>query len=231
MKKLYPLIIIFVLFSTDLCSQNKKAGGYKGLWYNFRTSYEYGYKYAGGLATFSSQHNPMAIHAPEVKKTYFVYCGTADPAVSHLQIMISYFDHNIRKIARPVIVHDKMGVSDPQDNASLSIDRRGYIWVFVSGRNRTRPGYVFRSDTPWSIENFSQVLRDELLFPQAWWIDTSFMLMHAKSRGRNKALLVRQRRWSEMDFFIRACNDGRSSPCYKCPGQQALFCFQLVSEG
>jgi hypothetical protein len=183
MKKIYPVILILVLFSADLCSQNKKADGYKGLWYNFRTSYEHGYKYAGGLATFSSQHNPMAIHSPQVKKTFFVYCGTADPELSHLQIMISYFDHNIRKVARPVIVHDKMGVSDPQDNASLSIDRRGYIWVFVSGRNRTRPGYVFRSDRPWSIENFSQVLRDELLFPQAWWIDTSFMLMHAKSRG------------------------------------------------
>jgi hypothetical protein len=183
MKKLYLVILTIVLFSAVLNSQNKKADGYRGLWYNFRTSYEYGYKYAGGLATFSSQHSPMAIHSPEVQKTYFVYCGTADPAKSHLQIMISYFDHNLRKVARPVIVHDKMGVSDPQDNASLSIDKRGFIWVFVSGRNRTRPGHVFRSDRPWSIDAFHEVMQDELLFPQAWWIDTAFVLMHAKVRG------------------------------------------------
>ncbi len=95
--------------------------------------------------------------------------------------MISYFDHKSHLVPRPVIVYDKMGVTDAQDNAALSIDSDGYIWVFVSGRGRTRPGLIFKSTAPWSIDSFDLVLEDEILFPQPVWLnDSCFFLMHSK---------------------------------------------------
>ncbi len=176
----------FIVFSNNVDAQNKKADGYMGLWFKNGKPLEYGYKYSGGLGTFSSQHTPLAIYSPEAQKTFFIYGGTSNPAESHLQIMISYFDHRLKKVPRPVIVYDKMGVNDPQDNASLSIDSGGYLWIFISGRGRTRPGLIFKSNQPWSIESFDLVTQTEILFPQPWWMKTSgFILMYTKvSRGR-----------------------------------------------
>lgn len=180
-KNFIPLLAFLAMLHMNTGAQNKKAEGYMGLWYRFGTPYEYGYKFSGGLATFSSQHNPMAIYVREARKTFFVYCGTAGPDTTHVQIMISYFDHVTHKVPRPVIVLDKMGVTDPQDNATLSVDSGGYIWVFISGRGRTRPGYIFRSELPYSIDSFQMTYKGEIVFPQAWWMnDTSFVLMHTK---------------------------------------------------
>lgn len=179
-------LALFLLgFSVVTTGQNEKAGGYMGLWYSYGEYSEYGYKFSGGLATFSSQHNPMAIFVPGAQKTFFVYCGTANPDSSHLQIMISYFDHRSHKVPRPVIVYDKMGVNNPQDNATLSIDPEGYIWVFISGWGRTRPGHIFRSSKPLSIESFEMKYEGEMLFPQAWWVNGKILLMHSKNlKGR-----------------------------------------------
>lgn len=185
-KILYPALVFFMLVHSAAPAQSPRAPGYMGIWYKFGQPYEYGYKFSGGLATFSSQHNPMAVYVPQVKKTFFVYCGTAAPDTSHVQIMVSCFDHVTRKVPRPVIVLDKMGVTNPQDNATLSIDSKGYIWVFVSGQGRTRPGQIYKSDKPWSIDTFNLTYAGEILFPQAWWInDTTFLMMHSKvARGR-----------------------------------------------
>ncbi len=132
------------VFSGDLSGQNQRADGYKGLWAKSGPPLEYGYKYSGGMGTFSSQHKPLAIYSPEAGKTFFVYSGTSSAEERHLQIMVSYFDHKTHKVPRPVVVYDKMGVNDPQDNATISIDSQGYIWIFISGRARTRPGLVYQ---------------------------------------------------------------------------------------
>ena len=147
-------------------AQNQKASGYMGLWSRSELSPEYGYKYSGGLGTFSSQHRPMAIYSENADITYFVYSGTSSPEESHLQIMISYYDHKSGRVPKPVVVYDKMGVNDARDNASLSIDSRENILVFISGRGRTRPGLIFKSRLPWSIYSFDMILEDEILFPQ-----------------------------------------------------------------
>lgn len=184
-KKLV-LMIFLILGYFHVGAQNQKAQGYMGLWSRSEISHEYGYRYSGGLGTFSSQHRPMAIYSAKMDKTYFLYSGTRDQDESHLQIMISYFDHKSRKVPRPVVVYDKMGVTDAQDNASLSIDSNGNIWVFVSGRGRTRPGLIFKSTLPWSIESFDLVLEGEILFPQPVWLnDSCFFLLHSKlMKGR-----------------------------------------------
>ncbi|HEX2967939.1 MAG TPA: BNR-4 repeat-containing protein [Bacteroidales bacterium] len=181
-KILYSTLLILLIAQVNAGAQNKRADGYMGIWFRFGEPGEFGYKFSGGLATFSSQHTSMAVYAPEVQKTFFVYCGTAAPDTSHIQIMISYFDHLTHRVPRPVIVLDKMGVKDPQDNASISIDRNGFIWVFISGRGRTRPGYIFRSNFPWSIDSFKMTYSGEILFPQTWRMnDSSIVMMYTKA--------------------------------------------------
>jgi hypothetical protein len=197
-KFLIVFIISLLAVSTGIFGQNQKADGYKGLWFKFGKPLEYGYKYSGGLGTFSSQHEPIAIYSSEAKKTFFIYSGTSKSDESHLQIMISYFDHRSHKIPKPVIVYDKMGVSEPQDNASVSIDSQGYIWVFISGRGRTRPGLIFKSSQPYSIESFDKIVEGEIIFPQPWWIkDSCFILMLTKDRR-------------EREIYWSTSKDGRS---------------------
>ena len=64
-----------------------------------------------------------------------------------------------------MIVYDKVGVDDPHDNASLSIDQKGYIWVFVSGRNTSRPGIILKSRSPYHIGSFEKLKEGEMTYP------------------------------------------------------------------
>ena len=106
-----------------LQAQNKRADGYKGIWYTIEQSSKYGYKYSGGLGTYTADHIPVAIYAPEADKTFFLYGGTTQADERHLLVMISYYDHKRHVVPRPVVVCDKNGVDDPHDNGSL--ERRG----------------------------------------------------------------------------------------------------------
>ena len=187
-KRHIILILACLLFgfSGELHGQNQRADGYKSLWAKSGPPLEYGFKYSGGMGTFSSQHKPLAIYSAESSKTFFVFSGTSNADESHLQIMVAYYDHKTHKVPKPVVVYDKMGVNDPQDNATISIDSRGYIWIFISGRARTRPGLIYKSNKPYSIDAFNEVMKGEMVFPQPWWMnDSCFMLMHTKvTRGR-----------------------------------------------
>lgn len=187
----YILFLLLLVFtSIQLTCQNLKINGYKGIWYTIEQSSEYGYKYSGGLGTYTANHTPTAIYAPEVNRTFFVYGGTTRHDERNLVIMISYFDHNSGLVPKPVIVLDKKGVNDPHDNASISMDKEGYIWVFISGRNVTRPGYVYKSAEPYSIHSFEQVQEKIMTYPQPWWIkDKGFIHLFTKytapgTRGR-----------------------------------------------
>ena len=130
-------IFILLFFTTvNSYSQNAVTNGYKGIWFTLGQFSEYGDKYSGGLGTYTADHIPIAIYSSKAKKTFFTYGGTTGSDDRHLLIMISYFDHRTGMVPKPVIVYDKQGVDDPHDNASLSIDNEGFIWVFVSGRSR-----------------------------------------------------------------------------------------------
>ncbi|MGD9126968.1 MAG: hypothetical protein PVH19_06280, partial [Planctomycetia bacterium] len=102
----------------------QKDDGYRGIWFTlgqyysseykkpgrkYRGYWKYGDKYSGGLGTYTAKHVPIAIYAPEVKKTFFCYGGSKD-GECYLYNMISYYDHEKDLVPRPTIIHDKGGV-------------------------------------------------------------------------------------------------------------------------
>lgn len=145
---------------------NRKIDGYKGIWFTLNQFSEYGDKYSGGLGTYTAKHHPLAIYAPEVNKTIFVYGGTTSEDEKYLLCMAGSYDHTTKKVSKPTVVHDKQGVDDPHDNPSLLIDPQGYIWVFVSGRGRGRPGFKYKSLKPYDIDAFEQITEEEMTYPQ-----------------------------------------------------------------
>jgi hypothetical protein len=63
--------------------------------------------------------------------------------------------------------------------------------VFVSGRGRKRPGFIYRSRAPYDVSDFERVLEGELTYPQPWWIDgEGFLHLFTKYTG------VRELYWS-----------------------------------
>src|SRR5690606_8412583 len=80
----------FVIKDKELL--NKKANGFKGIWYMIQpTGNQYAYKYSGGLATYPANHRPFAVYSKEANKTFFCYGGTDDKN-STLLHNVSYYD-------------------------------------------------------------------------------------------------------------------------------------------
>ncbi len=162
--------------------------GYRGIWFALGQRSEHGDKYSGGLGTYTSNHLPLAVYAPAVKKTFFVYGGTR-PGNVGLLAMIGAYDHAKGLVSRPVVVHDKTPVDDPHDNPSLSIDDAGHLWVFVSGRGRSRAGIVYRSVRPNDTGAFEKVLEQEMAYLQPWWMGGDdaarfFLFLTRYTKGR-----------------------------------------------
>ncbi len=172
-------------------SSNMKADGYKGIWFTLNQFSEYGDKYSGGLGTYTSSHSPLAMYVPEADTTFFCYGGTRGESERHLLIMVGSYNHATGTVARPTIVYDLQGVDDPHDNPSLAIDEAGHLWVFVSGRNVSRPGRIFRAAAPYSIEQFDPVDVRTFTYPQLHWIEgAGFLHLFTKYTG------VRELYWS-----------------------------------
>lgn len=143
-----------------------KADGYRGIWYAVgKSNDEYAYKYSGGLGTYTANHVPIAIYSPEAEKTFFVYGGAGEARPSQLLIMAAYFDHKTGKVPKPTIITLKEGTNDAHRNPALSIDDRGYLWVFAASHGG-KDAFIFRSREPYSTDAFDQVLQKEFSYPQ-----------------------------------------------------------------
>ena len=175
-----------LLASDEPVVSGEKADGYKGIWFTLGQFSEYGDKYSGGLGTYTAKHIPMAVYAKEAHRTFFVYGGTRNPEERYLLAMASFYDHETGTVPRPTIVHDKEGVDDPHDNPSLAIDGEGRVWVFVSGRGRRRPGFVYRSVHSYGVDAFERIRETEMTYPQPWYVaDRGLLLCFTKyTRGR-----------------------------------------------
>jgi len=181
---------IFILLIPCLISaqewnslDNQKIDGYRGIWFELNQKYGHGDKYSGGLGTYTAKHIPLAIYAPAVDKTFFVYGGTTGRDQRHLLCMIGEYDHKAHLVSRPTVVYDKLGVDDPHDNPTLMIDDDGYIWVFVSGRGNLRKGIKLRSNEPYDINAFSQVCSEVFAYPQIWNTKNGFFHFFTKYTG------------------------------------------------
>ena len=203
-----PLVIVSVVFAAlagaaltvagDASTSKPKDDGYRGIWFtlgqfsdapygkgSWKSFWDYGDKYSGGLGTYTAKHVPIAVYAPEVKKTFFCY-GGSKKGQRYLYNMISYYDHEKDRVPRPTIIHDKKGVDDPHDDSTLTIDERGHLWVYVAGRGRTRPGFLYRSVEPYDIDRFELISSDEICYPQPHVIpDVGIVELFTKyTRGR-----------------------------------------------
>jgi len=179
---------LLLLLTTTLTAQDvRRVDGYRGIWFTLGQFSEYGDKYSGGLGTYTAKHRPLAIYSPEANKTFFVYGGTTERDERHLLAMIGAYDHATGMVEKPVVVHDKLTVDDPHDNPSLSIDAEGRLWVFVSGRGTLRPGFIYRSRQPYTIDaGFKQTLEGEFTYPQPWYVPGRgfLLLMTRYTAGR-----------------------------------------------
>jgi hypothetical protein len=136
---------------------NAKADGYRGIWYmNQPSKDEYVYKYSGGLGTYCAKHKPFAVYCDEVKRTFFCYGGTTKDSNRELLHMVSYYDHETGMVPRPTILLDKK-TGDAHDNPVISVDDKGYLWVFSTSHGTSRPSYIHRSKRPYDIDEFELV--------------------------------------------------------------------------
>ncbi|MGN0188540.1 MAG: BNR-4 repeat-containing protein [Candidatus Cryptobacteroides sp.] len=152
--------------------ENTVQPGYRSIWFQLGKMTDYGVKYSGGYGTYTAKHSPMAVYAPEVDKTFFVYGGTPSEKERKLLCMVGCFDHKTGMVCRPVVVYDKgkLGVNDPHDNPAIIIDSEGYLWVYVAGRGNKRPGHRFRSVRPYDISEFELQNSSIMAYPNPRYV-------------------------------------------------------------
>lgn len=160
-----------------------RASGYQGIWYgNEPRKDRYRYKYSGGFATYPQQHVPIAIYAPEVRKTFFCYGGVEGDRRELLH-MVSYYDHARHTVPRPAIVVRKQ-TDDAHDNPVLSIDSDGHLWIFSNSHGQVRLSYIHRSRRPYSIDSFERVAETNFSYGQPWHRPgRGFLLLHTRYRS------------------------------------------------
>ena len=222
-KTLFTLIAgMLALTATTQPLNNTKQPGYKGIWFTLGQESEYGYKYSGGLGTYTVKHNPIAVYAPAVDRTFFVYGGTTDPKQRHLLCMIGCFDHKTGMVQKPVCVFDKEKVNDPHDNPAIQIDKDGYLWVFVSGRGKKRPGFIYKSDKPYDINSFTKILKLEMTYPQPMYDpETGFIVAYTKYDGKRQLFWMTSKDGKEWD-------QGHHLADIKCPGDKMSGHYQVT---
>lgn len=162
----------------------ERADGYQGIWYsNQKSDDEYRYKYSGGLGTYCAKHNPHAIYAPEVDKTFFVYGGTKGLGEPRpLLMMVSYYDHKTGTVPKPAILMEK-NTGDAHHNPVLAIDDKGYLWVFASAHGG-KDGFIWKSAKPYSIDAFEFIAQREFTYPQPRFYDGhGFLFLFTKYTG------------------------------------------------
>jgi len=189
--------------------------GYRGIWYanqalDPQTAGGQRYKYSGGFATYPQQHAPIAVHAPAVGKTFFVY-GGSDPAAAGgaLVHMVSSYDHATGTVPRPVRLLAK-GTGDAHDNPVLSIDSAGHLLVVSPAHGTARPASIHRSVRPHDPGAWERVDAANRSYPQVWWLPGAgrFLLLHTRYVEGQRTLRLASsadgRAWTDPVLFAHA---------------------------
>ncbi len=176
-----------------------KANGFKGIWYmNQPSNDEYVYKYSGGMATYTAKHQPFAVYSKKANKTFFCFGGTDDNN-STLLHNVSYYDHATGKVANPTTIIDK-NTTDAHDNPVISMDDKGYIWIFSTSHGQTRPSYIFKSCNPYDIEKFDKINTTEIVNGKEKPFDnfSYIQVWHVKSHGFMALLTKYTKTWQRV---------------------------------
>ena len=180
---------------------NTASEGFNGSWYEITDGKgSYPNKYGGGTATYPQQIGPIAIYAPAVNKTFFVFGGSdKGPGQTNTTIhhSISYYDHATRQVARPRIIINK-ATTDAHDNPALCIDPSGYLWVFSNTHGNNRRSYIWKSNAPYDISAFTEIPLDTSVFPlnrfsygSPWYVPGhGFLLLHTRYVGSDRDLYI-----------------------------------------
>lgn len=211
-------------YLTDAAEKCTKDDGYRGIWYfNQPSNDEYVYKYSGGLGTYCSSHNPFAVYRPEVNKTFFCYGGSRKDK-NALVHMVSYYDHATGMVPRPTFLLDKQ-TTDAHDNPVISVDDKGYIWIFSSSHGTARPSYISVSKRPYDVDDFERVLTTNFSYTQPYYLPgQGFLFLQTLYRdGRKLHFQTSQdgRAWSEpflyaaieMGHYQVSWTDGKKVAC------------------
>ncbi len=161
-------------------SVGTRHDGYRGIWFMDQPQAdEYRYKYSGGFATYPQQHVPIAVYAPAVHRTYFVY-GGREKDRNTLTNMVSYYDHATGEVPQPVSVVSR-GTDDAHFNPTLAVDNAGYVYVFANIHGHaTADAHIFRSTCPYSISAFKAVRTERFSYSQVWTTSSGMTWLHTR---------------------------------------------------
>jgi len=77
-------LLAFARMEAEGVIATEKADGYRGIWFTLGQFREYGDKYSGGLGTYTANHVPIAVHAPEVQRAQRPAPASAGEAIAAL---------------------------------------------------------------------------------------------------------------------------------------------------
>ncbi len=136
--------------------------------------------YGGGHATYCSWTRPMAIYAPEVDKTFFVF-GNAENAPT-----ISAYDHG-RKTLEPAVTVGATIDTDAHRNPHLLVDAEGFLYVFYG--SHCSPTYLARSQRPFDLRAWESLgaVAENSSYPQPWQLRQGEIAVFYRSGGTHDA--------------------------------------------
>src|SRR6476659_5213711 len=166
---IFALLVATIVSEVAYTAPAERADGYRGIWYmNQPTGDEYVYKYSGGFATYPQQQEPIAIYSRAANKTFFCYGGSTGNR-KELAEMVSYFDHATGQVPRPRVVMIKK-TDDAHENPTLAVDDSGHIWVFCSTHGPANNSHIFRSTSPYSIDEFEETAHTNFSYSEPWYL-------------------------------------------------------------
>ena len=117
--------------------------------------------YSGPMATYCAWHRPMAIYAPEVNKTFFVFGNPKNSPA------IGCYDHGRKTFAAPVLLGTNPD-GDAHRNPTILIDGKGIITVFFGAH--FHPTRVVKSTRAYDISEWTAAaaIGPKTSYPQPW---------------------------------------------------------------
>lgn len=181
-------------------------GTYGGVWYCCGQATLLpgkSYVYSGPMATYCAWHRPMAVCAPEVEGTFFVF-GDADNAPA-----IGRYDHRTGRFSTPMVLGSNPD-GDAHRNPTLLIDREGYLRVFYGAHGRATR--ALRSKRPYDVATWVSCADiPDTSYPQPWELLPGEVFVSYRGGGAREGTWWRCR---------KSLDGGRS---WEAPGDLVAF--------